>query len=140
MNTNNAISKISSIRNRANEFIISELKKIAINNIAPSHGYILYTLYKKNGIPMKDITKSINKKKNTVTILINKLIKNGYIYKSTCPEDKRLSRVYLTEKGKSFKNVFMKISDKLIKKTFNNFIESEKKELIRLLIKIENNF
>jgi DNA-binding MarR family transcriptional regulator len=137
---NNIISKISLIRNKANDFIIAELKKIGINNLAPSHGHILHTLYKKDGIPMKEITEKINKKKNTVTILINKLIKNGYIYKTTCPEDKRLSKIYLTDKGKSFENNFNMISDRLNKKAFNNFLNKEEKELIKLLTKIENNF
>ena len=135
MNIKDIISGISSIRSKANEFIISELKKAGITDIAPSHGFILYTLYKKDGIPMKEITEKINKKKNTVTILINKLIRNGYIYKKADINDKRISRIFLSEKGISFKSDFMNISDKLINKAFKNFKEIEKKELARLLDK-----
>ena len=140
MNTNNIISLISSIRNKANNFILAELKKIGINNISPSHGYILYTLYKKDGIPMKDITKNINKKKNTVTILIDKLIKEGYVYKEIDIKDKRFSRIFLSEKGQSFKENFMHISEILLEKAFANIHDLEKEKLMELLLKIENNF
>ena len=72
---------ISSVRNRANEFIVDNLQKAGIENIAPSHGHILHNLYIKDGITMTEITQKIHKKKNTVTVLVDKLIRYGYIRK-----------------------------------------------------------
>lgn len=140
MNYNNAISLISLIRNHANEFIINELKKEGIKNIAPSHGYILHTLFNNDGITMKEINENINKKKNTVTVLIEKLEYQGYLRRETDFNDKRITRIYLTEKGKFFEKSFKRISDKLIKKTYSGFKEDDKEVFVKYLEKIKDNF
>jgi MarR family transcriptional regulator, organic hydroperoxide resistance regulator len=140
MNYNNIISLISLIRNLANEFIINELKKEGIKNIAPSHGFILHTLFNKDGITMKEINEIINKKKNTVTVLIDKLESMEYLRKETDIDDKRITRIFLTEKGKSFEKSFKRLSDKLIKKAYAGIAENEKLNLMKYLDKIKKNF
>lgn len=63
MTLNNIISVLSVIRNLANDFITDELKKAGVKDIAPSHGYILYNLFHKDGITMKEVNEKINKKR-----------------------------------------------------------------------------
>lgn len=139
MDTTGIIELISSIKNRANELIVNELKKEGIPDIVPSHGNILFTLFKKDGIMMKEINEIINKKKNTVTVLIKKLIKLGYIKKQSDPTDQRITRIFLTEKGKSFEKSFFRISNKLVGKIYINFTDEEKNSIMKLLNKVKNN-
>jgi MarR family transcriptional regulator, organic hydroperoxide resistance regulator len=140
MNFNNIISLISSIRNRSYELIVDELDKEGVNDIAPSHGFILYNLFKRDGITMKEINERINKKKNTVTVLIDKLESRGYVKKEQDEDDKRITRIFLTKKGRSFEKFFNEVSKKLLDITYAGFSDKEKTEIMRLLEKINNNF
>ncbi len=139
MSTGKIIAVISSIRGLAHELITGELKKRGVTDIAPSHGDILFALYFGDGMSMKDISARIGKKKNTVTVLTDKLLSLGYIRKEPDRVDKRTTRVFLTEKGRAFQEVFTCVSDTLLEKTYRDFREDEKAELTGLLARIQNN-
>jgi len=139
MNTAKVVAVISSIRGLAHELIMEELKTHGIPDIAPSHGDILATLYSGDGIPMKDIAVRIGKKKNTVTVLVDKLAHLGYVRKEEDGLDRRTTRIFLTEKGRAFEKVFREVSEKLIRKTYSGLTEPEKEQLMELLARVEQN-
>jgi len=139
MNTAKVIAVISSIRGRAHELIMEELRKRGVPDIAPSHGDILAALYSGDGIPMKDVAARIGKKKNTVTVLVDKLAHLGYVRKEADGLDRRTTRIFLTAKGRAFEEVFREVSEKLIRKTYRGFSEPEKEQLMDLLARVEQN-
>lgn len=138
--TNSVISMISQIQSSANKLILSELKSYNLDALAPSHGNILVALYKNpNGLTLNTITSAIHKDKSTVTALINKLEKLGFIEKFKNDNDGRSTLVKLTQKGLDTKPIVIdKISSKLISRAYKNFSSSEKKTLIELLEKMKN--
>ncbi len=119
---------------------MQELKKRGLNGLAPSHGEILGALLVKGKFQMKDLVKVLEKDKSTITALVNKLVKLGYVKKSKDPDDKRVSYISLTQKGKSFRPDFMGISKKLRNQAYKNITDDEKDTLFRLLDKINANF
>jgi MarR family transcriptional regulator, organic hydroperoxide resistance regulator len=140
MNQNAVIALISSIRTFADEWLREELGKAGVKDICPSHGHILHSLFKKNGLTMGEINEKINKKKNTVTVLIDKLVALGYIGKKKDIQDKRITRIYLTKKGRSLESLFNEVSQNLIEKAYWGFNRKEKKLTVILLEKMEKNF
>lgn len=135
------ISKISKIRSEVYEYIESELRKRGIDGLVVSHGNILDRLYDNNGkLTMKEISERINRSKSTVTQLVDKLLKSGYVIKEANPEDKRFSYIVLTEKGLSIKKDFKEISDSVIRMFFQDFTEEETQILLSLLDRVINNF
>lgn len=133
MDTRGIVGLVSSIRDRANAFIVDELAKNGVEGLAPSHGSILVNLFIHKRLTMKELSKKIGRKKNTVTVLVNKLIKEGYIKKSSDPYDARVSNVELTKKAESIKPIFDLISDNLLKKVYKGVAKNEQKEVVRLL-------
>ena len=132
---------ISKTKKRATKFIEEELKKHGINDLAHSHGSILSVLYKEdNGLMMKDIANLIGKNKSTVTELVNKLLKLGYIKKEKSQTDKRVTLISLTEKGKSIRDTFDTISQNLVKTAYQGFTNEEEETFLRLLKKLYTNF
>lgn len=122
-------------------FIQQQLKNEELSNIVPSHGNILTALYENNGkLSLQEIAKKIGKDKSTVTSLVKKLTSLGYVEKITSKEDKRVSYLHLTEKGKSIECVFNKISDNVQKTAYQNFTLEEKETFLRLLKKLNQNF
>lgn len=132
---------ISKAKKRATKFIEEELKKRGINDLSHSHGSILSVLYKNdNGLKMKEIANLIGKNKSTVTELVNKLVKLGYIKKEKSQADKRVTLITLTDKGKGIRDIFDAISQNLIETAYQDFSKEEEETFLRLLKKLYTNF
>lgn len=132
---------ISKIKKVMIKFIESEIQKRHIKDLVPAYGNILTVLYDHNGaLSMKEISSLLGKEKSTVTELINKLEKLGYIRKEKSDLDKRVTNILLTNQGLALESNFVEISNNLNAKAFNSFTEDEKSELFRLLKKLYGNF
>ncbi|PRX32504.1 MarR family transcriptional regulator [Orenia metallireducens] len=140
MNTDNSIKLINLIRQEANNFLLKELKKIGLENIAPSHGDIFFVLFKNNELTMTEIANKINRDRSTVTTLVRKLMKLGYLDEKENPEDRRSSIIFLTKKGQGLKDDFDRISKKLYQMEYQGIKEEEKELFLKLLNKIYSNF
>ena len=75
---------------------------------------------------MKDLASTIHRDKSTITALVNKLIKLGYIKKEQDEKDVRVTLISLTQKGREFKKDFDEISKEVIKKLYLGFDSKEK--------------
>ena len=128
------LSLISKIHEKGNRFIIEELKNNGAEGLVPSHGDILVCLYKNGKMTMKDIANSIHRTKPTVTVLVDKLEKLGYIKREASDEDNRFTNIVLTQKGEDFKVIFEKISKDLNKILYQN-LSLEESELIEKLLR-----
>jgi len=140
MKTDETIYLISRIREKANVFILKELEQIGFMDIAPSHGDILATLFQHVECTMTDIANSIHRDRSTVTSLVNKLIKLGYILSKKDVNDSRSTIIFLTEKGRELEPGFKKISQKLYNIEYKDISDNEKEVFEKILEKIYNNF
>ncbi|WP_026342251.1 MarR family winged helix-turn-helix transcriptional regulator [Paenibacillus fonticola] len=140
METRDVISLISRIREKVNRFIVSEMAKNGIEGIATSHGDIIYALFKTPRLTMADISKKINKDKSTVTALVDKLVRLGYVTKERNMEDTRVVYVALTEKGKELEPIFESISQQLLDVFYLDISDKEKEDLLHVLKRIYGNF
>lgn len=130
------LSLISKIHEKGNRFIIEELKNNGVEGLVPSHGDILVCLYKNNKMTMKDIANCIHRTKPTVTVLVDKLEKLGYLKRAASDKDSRSTYVILTQKGEDFKATFDQISNNLNKMLNKNLSENKVKLLEELLKKM----
>ncbi len=133
------ISLISRIRENANKFICSELETNGIKGIVPSHGDIMAVLFKYSKCTMKELASNIHRTKATLTVLVDKLEKIGYVKREKSSDDSRVTYITLTEKGIALKPIFEKISEKLNNLVFKNISEQEEEVLHKLLEKINKN-
>ena len=132
---------ISKTKKRMIKFIEGELKNSELNDLIPTHGNVLTALYESSEkLTMKDIAQIISKDKSTVTPLINKLVKLGYIRKQKSDADGRVTFIELTEKGRAVRPSYENISRKINATAFNGFSDEEKKEFLQLLKKLNKNF
>ena len=139
MENKSALSLTSRIREIGNSFIIRKLKEYGLTNLAPSHGDILFYLYKKDNSTMKDIADKIHRTKATLTVLIDKLEENGFVTREKSSQDNRNTLIALTDKGKKLKPIFEQISKELNNLLYNNFTEEEAYLLDSLLVKMVKN-
>ncbi len=139
-NKNLPVILISQIREKANRLLIGELKRHNMAGLSPSHGDILWALFKQGALSMKGLATLIDRDKSTVTVLVNKLISLGYVRKQPDIADSRVTLISLTEQGRDLKDDLIEISQKLIAKVYKTLSEDERDSLIELLTKINDNW
>ena len=132
----NLLALVSKIHEKGNRFIVEQLKKNGADGLVPSHGDILVCLYEQDKMTMKDIADKIHRTRPTVTVLVDKLEKLGYIKREISQEDSRYTYIVLTKKGQDFKPIFEKISEDLNNLLYKNLTEQESNILDNLLQKI----
>ena len=133
------ISLISRIRENANKFICQELEKNGITGIVPSHGDIMAVLFKSHKCTMKELAANIRRTKATLTVLVDKLEKIGYVKREKSSQDSRVTYITMTKKGLDLKPVFEDISQKLNNLVFTDVSEKEGETLHKILEKINKN-
>ena len=130
------LSLISKIHEKGNRFIIEELKNNGAEGLVPSHGDILVCLYKNSKMTMKDIANCIHRTKPTVTVLVDKLEKLGYLKREASDKDSRFTNIVLTQKGEDFQTTFEKISKNLNEMLYKNLSPEESELMEKLLRKV----
>jgi DNA-binding MarR family transcriptional regulator len=138
--TDHVVALIARVRDKAYEFIIRELNKKKITGLVPSHGGIMSTLFIRDRVPMKEVAERIGRDKSTVTALVNKLMRAGYVSKEKGPDDNRITYLCLTAKGRSLERAFDEISEKLIATAFHGFSQEEREDIVKGMVKMLNNF
>lgn len=140
MKTNLIINQISRIRDKAHAFLLKQLEEHHMKGIAPTHGDILWAILSSGELSMKDLAEIIHRDKSTVTALVNKLIKFGYVKKRSDVNDSRVTLISLTPKGLELKDDVIDISIALREKAYQGLTEKDKTVLMKLLDKIYQNF
>lgn len=139
MNKNFIIGLISRIHKKCEQRIYDQLKQNGYEDLAPTHGEILYAVLSTPGLSMKSLGELIYRDKSTVTALTKKLEALGYVKRIQNPEDSRQWLVYPTKKGESFKSTFFHISEGLLADIYDGISDAEANKLINTLTKIGKN-
>ncbi|MBQ8707567.1 MAG: MarR family transcriptional regulator [Succinivibrionaceae bacterium] len=126
---------VSRVHELGNDYIANELKKRGAEELAPSHGDILFCLHQKGQLTMKEIAEMIHRTRPTVTALVSKLEKLDYVRRKASPTDGRSAIVELTEKGSAFMPAFEEISEGLNQMLYANLTDGEARQLESLLEK-----
>lgn len=140
MKYDNTINLISRIRELANNVIVTELEKLGVKGIVPSHGDIIVTLIKHRELTMTEIAEKINRDRSTVTTLVKKLNTIGFTATKKNERDQRSNFVFLTSKGRELEKGFKEISERLYSIQFEGVSEEEKEVFRSVLLKVYNNF
>ena len=138
--TNGIVFLAAQLRDHTYEHVTSELKRLGMVDLAPSHGAILITLYRESALSLKELSVRINKKKSSTTELVDKLIRLGYVEKTTSIEDQRVKLVRLTPKSVARKNDFKILSDTVNARVYRGFSEDEQQQFTHLLSKALKNY
>lgn len=128
-----ATSIISKIRDELHRLIVFELEQHGVEGIVPSHGDILVFLYQKNGLSVKELAEKIHRKQPTVTVLVDKLARLGYVERVKSQHDSRITLIYLTEKGRELEPLFHRISATVNAAVYDGFTEEQQEQLEQML-------
>jgi DNA-binding MarR family transcriptional regulator len=101
---------------------------------------LLFFLQKNNGSSLTQISQGLMLENPTVTGLIDRLEKLGYVKRSNHPSDRRVYLVYLTEKGKTVANKALPIVKKLNEQIKEGYSKEEIENFKKVLMGAFNKF
>jgi DNA-binding MarR family transcriptional regulator len=132
-------------------FLISKVyQKLIINlqksfsesriEATPIQVMLLFFLQQNNGLSLTQISQGLMLENPTVTGLIDRLEKLGYVKRSDHPNDRRVYLVYLTGKGNKVANKALPIVKKLNEGIKKGYSKEEVENFKKVLIGAFNKF
>ncbi len=112
------------------------LEKIGIY---PGQPPMLLELQNKDGQSQSELARKLKIKPATVTVMINRMEKVGLLERRQDPDDKRISRIYLTQKGRNMCRELERVKQKIDSECLINFTVEEQILLRRLLMQVRDN-
>lgn len=100
---------------------------------------ILLRLSKQDGVMQKEIADALNLTPATITDTLQRMEKARLLERRTDPEDGRVCRVYITEKGRAVKKQVDGIIQTIDEETFRGLSLEEKQLFRRLVLKMIDN-
>ena len=106
-------------------------KEINLNEYA-----VMELLYHKGDQPIQSIGKKILMGGGSITYVIDKLEKKGFLYRNPCPEDRRVMFACITDDGKQYMDKRVVEQEALINTIFDEWDDEEVEDAINLLKRI----
>lgn len=138
MNCNNEYlgKYISLIHRQANVFFTKEFSKFGFGS---GQYMFLIHLYKNDGISQEKLSELVNIDKGTTAKAIKKLEELNFIIRSKDTNDKRVNRIFLTEKALNIKDDFFSVLTNWENSLTNTLTEEEINSGLAILNKLSNN-
>ena len=98
------------------------------NNMADlegARGRIIFALWGKDGVPIKTLCEKTSLDKSTLTGIIDRLERDGYIERKPSETDKRSTLICLTGKEQEFAKNVQKVSNQMNKIFYKGFSDEE---------------
>lgn len=86
---------------------------------------LLFNLWKKDGQSGRDLSQVMKVQPATVTKMVQRLRNNGFVVTSKDDHDSRVSRVFLTDKGKAIENDVRAIFQELHETVFEGLSQEQ---------------
>lgn len=112
------------------------------NNMADlegARGRVIFSLWGQDGVPIKTLCEKTSLDKSTLTGIIDRLERDGYIERKQSETDKRSTLICLTGKEKGFAKNIQKVSDQMNSVFYKGFSNEEINQFDSLLQRILDN-
>ena len=102
-------------------------------------GRILYILWKQDNLTMSALSQQTSLAKNTLTVVIDGMVKRGLVSRVQNPENRREIIISLTEYSKNLREKYELVSSQMNNIYYHNFSLEEQQQFETYLLKILNN-
>ena len=127
------MAKIRQVGGRISDRILRQYG-VEINS---AQGRIMFALWQTDGISINELAKKTQLKKSTLTSMLDRLEKMGYVKRQRSKKDRRIILIYRTEKDKALESKYVDVSREMTKLFYKGFsnqqIDRFEKDLRRIL-------
>jgi DNA-binding MarR family transcriptional regulator len=136
------MAKIRQVSGRIFERMLKDYN-IEINS---AQGRIMFALWQEDGISINELARKTQLKKSTLTSMLDRLEKMGYVRRHRSKEDRRIILIQRTSKDKNLEKEYVKLSQEHTIIFFNGFsekqidrFEDDLKQILKNLMEYESN-
>ena len=115
------------------------LSRNGLEDLAGARGRVIFALWKEDNIPIKNLVEKTSLDKATLTGIIDRLERDGYVKRIQSPDDKRVTLISRTGKDEIFKTKIPEVSDQQNAIFYKGFSTREIEEFENYLKRILEN-
>jgi len=130
---------ISRIKQTGTRIFDRMLATSGIDEFNGAQGRILYVLWQNDEISISSLSAQTSLANTTLTAMLDRMESSGLIIRKFDPKDRRNRLIVLTEKAKSLKDDYTRISEKMNEIYYTGFTEKEIVQFEAYLQRILNN-
>ncbi|OHB78434.1 MAG: MarR family transcriptional regulator [Planctomycetes bacterium RBG_16_55_9] len=129
---------MAKIRQVAGRIFERMLKDYAIE-ISSAQGRIMFALWQKDGVSIYELAKKTQLKKSTLTSMLDRLEKMGYVRRQRSEKDRRKILIHRTSKDENLESEYVRLSQEHAKIFYHGFTEEQIERFEMDLKQILNN-
>jgi DNA-binding MarR family transcriptional regulator len=136
------MAKIRQVAGRIFERILKDYNI----EISSAQGRIMFALWQEDGISINELAKKTQLKKSTLTSMLDRLEKMGYVRRQRSREDRRKILIQRTDKDRNLESEYVRLSQEHTKIFFHGFtedqidrFENDLKRILKNLTEFESN-
>lgn len=124
---------------------ICRLKHARVHTLYESLGLyrgqprMLRALWEQEGLTHTELSRQLRVQPATITKMLQRMEKAGFVERRQDPDDQRVSRVYLTAAGRAVREDVQQVWRRLEEEAFASFTEEESLLLRQLFLRIRDN-
>ena len=130
------VTKIKQLGDRIFEKILSRKNIDAFNG---PQGRILYVLWQSDGIPIREVSDKCGLALTSLTTMLERMENAGLIRREQDGEDRRKTKLYLTEKARDLQNDYDAVSNEMTDIYYQGFSQEETNQFESYLDRIRGN-
>ena len=127
------MAKIRQVGGRISERILKK-HDVELNS---AQGRIMFALWQKDGVSINELAKKTHLKKSTLTSMLDRLERMGYIRRQRSKKDRRKILIKRTEKDRTMEKKYVEVSEEMTRLFYKGFSKSQidrfEKDLGRIL-------
>jgi len=100
---------------------------------------VLFALWEQEGLTHTELAERLQNTPATITKMLQRMEKAGFVQRRADANDQRVSRVYLTEAGRAIQSQVQEVRDTMEADTFAGFSDEERPLLRTFLQRIRYN-
>jgi DNA-binding MarR family transcriptional regulator len=123
--------------NRTARLMAHELaERIRPAGVAIGQWAVLLFLWARDGMTQAELSRVVAIEPPTMVRTIDRMVRDGLVTRALDPDDGRLSRIYLTERGRSLRDELVPLAAAVNQEILNGLTANEARTLRRLLAKL----
>ena len=130
---------VAMVHQTSGRIFAKKLKEHGIIEINPAQGRILFVLWEKDGITIRELSEKTMLEKSTLTSMLDRLEEAGYITRMPSAEDRRAILIWRTEKDKALQKTYEEVSEDMTRLYYSGFSSPEIDRLEAGLRKVLDN-
>ena len=100
---------------------------------------VLNALWEHEGMTQSELAERLNRSPSTITKMVQRMEKAGFVERCDDPEDERISRVHLTDAGREVRAEVVEVWQTFAREAFADFTEEEVAQFHALLQRLHHN-